>query len=120
MYSTSVAVNLAGLIPLSVLAWLLVLPRKDEGVFARIFWWPLAAVVMVSLGGFLGAAVGSAFDEPLSLAPFSWVERPLFAFKVISVCAFVGAGWSYGLACIAARILTRHRWVDFPSKYSGI
>jgi len=119
MDTSAVAANLAGLAPLSVLAWFLVLPRKGESRLSRIGWWPLAAVVIVPLGGFLAAAVGLAFDEPLRLAPFSWIDRPLFAIKVITACAVVGAGWSYGMACLLAKVLHRHGWTIIPPNLLG-
>lgn len=120
MDSTSIAANLAGLVPLAVLAWFLVLPRKFESIFSRIFLWPLAAVVIVPLGGYLAAAVGLAFEEPLRLAPFSWVDRPLFAIKVITACAVVGAGWSYCVALLVAKLLGDLGWTDLhPQQLLG-
>lgn len=119
MNLTLVAANLAGLVPLAVFAWFLVLPRKGESFFSRIFWWPLAAVVIVPLGGFLAAAVGLAFDEPLRLATFSWVDRPLFAIQVIAACAVVGAGWSYGVAFLVAKLLVHLGWIDLPPQNWG-
>lgn len=114
MDTSAVAANLLGLAPLSVLAWFLVLPRNGESRLSRIGWWPLAVIVIVPLGGFLTAAVSLAFGEPLRLAPFSWIDRPLFAIKVITACGVVGAGWSYGVACLVAKVLHRHGWTIIP------
>lgn len=118
MNATSVVMNLVGLVPLAVLAWFLVLPVKGA-VYRRLVWWPLAVIVFVPLGGYLAAVVGVAFDEPLRLAPFSWVDRPFFAAKVIAVCAVVGSGFSFGVACLAAKWLHRKGWKNLPQLLVG-
>lgn len=109
----TVFLNLAALVPLSVLAWFLVLPVNGA---ARSRWvlWPLAAIVIVPLGAYLGAAVGIAFGEPLQLAPFSWVDQPFFAARVIVVCAVVGGGFSFGVATLVAKSLQRMGWTNLP------
>lgn len=118
MDATSVIVNLAGLVPLAVTAWFLVLPCSGS-VYRRLIWWPVAAIAFVALGGYLGAAVGAAFDESLRLAAFSWIERPLFAAKVIATCALVGRGFSFGVACLVARVLHRFGWTYLPRQLVG-
>lgn len=107
MDSIPVVARLACLTSLAVLAWHLVIPEKGESFIRRLFWWPLAALVIVPLGAELASAVALAFDEPLRLAPFSWVDRPLYAAQVITACAVVGGGWSYGVACLSAALLSR-------------
>lgn len=118
MNASSVFMNLATLVPLAVLSWFLVLPAKGPA-YRRLVWWPVAAVVIVPLGGYLGAAVGVAFDEPLQLAPFSWVERPFFAARVIATCAVVGGGFSFGVACLVAKQLHRMGWANPPCQLVG-
>ncbi|APP78119.1 hypothetical protein BJD12_22555 (plasmid) [Xanthomonas vesicatoria ATCC 35937] len=118
MDATSVFMHLATLAPLGVLVWFLVLPTNGA-FYSRVVCWPRAAVVFVPLGGYIGATVGVAFDEPLRLAPFSWVERPLFAAKVYATCAVVGGGWSYGVACLVAKLLHRLGVPNLPRQLVG-
>lgn len=118
MNTTSVLMNLAGLAPLSVLAWFLVLPSNGP-VYRRAVWWPIAAVVIVPLGGYLGVAVAAAFNEQLMLPAFSWVERPIFAAQAVVTCAVIGGGWSYGVACLVAKVLRRWGWTNLPRQLLG-
>lgn len=118
MDAASVFLNLAWLVPLSVFAWFLVLPG-DGPAYRCLVWWPAAAVVIVTLGAYIGAAVAIAFDETLRLAPISWVERPLFAAQAIVACAVIGGGWSYGAACFVAKLLRRFGWTTPPRQLMG-
>lgn len=119
MDQLTVLMNLALLIPMSVVGWYLVLPQPGKSVIPAIAWWVPFSIVVVSLGGFLAAFVASAFGETLVLAPFSWVERPLFAVQVITACACLGGVWSYGLACIVGRALSRAGWKHIPPLLVG-
>lgn len=98
MNATTVTTNLALLVPLSSLLWVFVLPRTAPRAVPVIFWLAPLAVCIVPLGGFLAAMIALAFGEHLALAPFSWIDSPLLALKVISTCGLVGGLFSYGLA----------------------
>lgn len=118
MNTPSVLMHLAGLVPLSVLAWFLVLPSSGP-VYRRAAWWPIAAVVFVPLGAGLGVAVAAAFNEPLMLPAISWIEQPVFAAQAVVTCAVIGGGWSYGMACVVAKVLRQWGWTNLPRQLLG-
>ena len=99
MNSSSVLLNLPLLVLFSCLLWWFVLPKSNQTkrTVPQVFLVILLITTIVPLGGFLSAMVALAFDEHLMLAPFSWVERPIFAAKVILACGVVGGFFSYGV-----------------------
>lgn len=109
MNTMAVSYNLALLVPLSCLLWWLVLPRAGSRAVPVVLWLVPLAICTVPLGGFLAAMVALSFGEHLALAPFSWVDRPLFAAKVILACGLVGGFFSYGVTQLALALARRNR-----------
>ena len=108
MNVTTVLFNVALLVPLSCLLWWLILPRKTSRALPLVFWLVPLAICVVPLGGFLSAMIALSFGEQLTLAPFSWIDRPFIAAKVILACGLVGGFFSYGLTHFATTVLRRN------------
>ncbi|MCS4309480.1 hypothetical protein M2404_003852 [Rheinheimera pacifica] len=111
--------NLVLLLPISIILWFLVLSNARYRLLPRFVYIPFLLIITVPLGGYLGAAVAAAFGENLDLAPFSWVEQPLFAAQVIGTCFLVGGSSSYGLSCFAARMLSKLGVKNLPPQLVG-
>lgn len=119
MDQLTVILNLAMLVPMSIMGWYLVLPQPGKSNMASFAWCVPFSIVIVSLGAYLTAFVASTFGAPLHIPSFSWVERPLFALQVITAFACLGGVWSYGLACIVGRLLSKAGWNDLPPLLIG-
>lgn len=127
MDTTTVILNLAMLVPAATICWYLVLRLKCDPLFLILILLPLFPVVSVSLGANLGAAVALVFGEQLplassawmQLAPFYWVERPLYALQVVGICGLVGAFFSYGTESLLSNVLKsfhQRRTVIMPTQ----
>lgn len=94
MNAYTVFMNLLWLIPATVCFWYL---ASSPSLFPSIFGWIQLAICVVPLGCFLAASVGFAYGEPLKLAAFNWVGRPIYAAGVFASAAFIGGFFSYGI-----------------------
>lgn len=111
MDTTTVLLNLAGLVPLSAVTWWLAIPRQGNRFVPAVVWWGLFAIAVVPLGGFLAALVAATFGEPLRMPAFSWVERPAYALGVVTACGLVGVLWTLGFMT-AMRALLSPRYIS--------